>query len=208
MSSDPLNAPVLVLNTHWQPIGEATTKQAMTDMLGSPPSKLAMHVELEWNEHDEEWRLGSGTRPVSWDEWITLAVREDHHEDRVLHTHRFAFRGPTVLICSVFDEMPEKTMRWSTGNVRVRDGGVCQITNRKLSHAEGNVGHDRARANGGRDTFENTIWMDKHLNTLQGTRTFAEMGWKPIREPKAPAALPIAATIRLARHVQWHPFLI
>lgn len=208
MSSDPLAAPVLVLNRNWSPIGETTMKSALIDLWGQPASKLPMHVELEWDADEEEWKLGSGTRPVPLDEWLGLPIREDHHEDRALHTHKLTFRGPTVVICSVYDEMPHRTMRWSTGNVRVRDGGICQISKRKLSHGEGNVGHDRPRSKGGRDDWANTIYMDKQLNTLQGTRTFAEMGWKPIRQPKAPPALPVAATIKLARHVQWSPFVL
>ncbi len=166
-----------------------------------------MHVELE-PDGEGGWVLGTGTRPIDWDEWIELPIREDHHEDRALHTHRFAFRCPTVIICSVYDQVPHRKMRWSTGNVRLRDGGRCQITNRKLSTSEGNVGHDVARSKGGADSFSNTIWMDKQLNSLQGTRTFAEMGWKPIRAPKAPPTLPVSATIRTAKHVQWTPFLI
>lgn len=208
MSSDPLSAPVLVLNRNWSPIGETTTKQALIDLWGQPASKLPMHVELEWDANEEEWKLGSGTRPVSLEEWLELPVREDHHEDRALHTHKFIFRGPTVVICSVYDDMPQRTMRWSTGNVWIRDEGKCQITGRKLSRAEGNVGHNIARAKGGTDCFSNTLLMDKRLNTLQGTKTFAEMGWKPLKQPKAPPALPIAATIKLARHPQWTPFLL
>ena len=42
-----LNAPVLVLNKHWAAIGESTVERAIVDMMGDPPSKMAMNVEMQ-----------------------------------------------------------------------------------------------------------------------------------------------------------------
>lgn len=211
MSQNVLTQPVLVLNKHWQAINDkATVESALIDMTGGKhgiPSKLALDVELV-PDGNGGYILGSSTRPVEWSEWITLPVRTDHHDDRAVHTHRYTWRAPTVIICKVYDDMPVKTMRWSTGNVRIRDNGVCQVTGRKLSHKEGNVGHLKARAHGGTDSWENTVYMDRQLNTLQGTRTVEEMGWKLIRKPKAPPKLPASVTITEARHITWLPFLI
>ncbi len=202
-----LNQPVLVLNRGWQPIGETTVERALVDITGNPPSKLAMHVELE-TDGEGSYRLGSGTRPCSWEEWITLEVRDDRHEDRAVHTHRFTWRAPTVLICTAYDKMPARSLRWSTGNVRVRDNGVCQVSGRRLARGEGNVGHLIARAKGGRDDWTNTVYMDKQLNSAQGTKTVEEMGWKLIRKPVAPPALPVSVTLVDAKHVSWIPFLL
>jgi 5-methylcytosine-specific restriction endonuclease McrA len=202
-----LSAPVLVLNKHWAPIGETTVERSIVDMMGDPPSKMAMNVEMQ-QDRDGKWILASGSGPVPFEDWLRLPVRNDHHQDRILHTGNFAFRGPTVLICTGYDKMPRKQMRWSVGNVWVRDNGTCQVTGRKLSRAEGNVGHDKARAKGGRDEWNNVALIDRRLNTIQGTKSFAEMGWKLLKQPKAPPALPASVTIRVAKHIQWEPFIL
>ena len=208
--SSVLSLPVLTLNRHWQPISDdQTVEQAIVAMTGGKngvPSKLGMHVELEVDENGN-YSLGTGTRPCPWEEWIGLDIRNDHHQDRAVHTHRYTWRAPSVIICTVYDEMPMKKLRWSTGNVRVRDGGICQVSQQKLSKGEGNVAHDVALHRGGKNTFENTVYLRKDLNTLMGTRTFAEMGWKLARKPKAPPALPMSVTITEVKHVQWLPFL-
>jgi hypothetical protein len=206
-----LAQPVLILNRHWQPHDESTVETIVKDMLSigkhGGPSKYAMHVELELDPEGQfeyggfRFNLGSGTRPCTWDEWIALEVRRDHHADLAIHSKSFTMRAPAVAICSQYDKMPLKGLRWSAGNVRLR---------RKLAKHEGNVGHDepQSKVPQRRQDWTNTYWIDKNLNQIQGNRTFAEMGWKPIRKAKAPPKLPAWAMITEARHITWTPFLI
>lgn len=175
------------LNRHWQAFEFLTGAQAVTFLCsehhGERPG-FAMDFETAVDENGNQALVYAN--PVAWEDWINLPVRE---HDLFITTSRGRIRYPLVVICARYDKVPERKMRWSTGNVRLRDGGVCQVTGRKLSHTEGNVGHIVARARGGLDCFSNTIWMDRRLNTLQGTRTPEEMGWKLIREPKEPKAM-------------------
>ncbi len=122
-----LSQPVLVLNRNWQPIEERTVEKAITDMTGGSAPKLAMHVELI-EMPDGTFKLGTGTRPVSWEEWLTLPIRNDFHQDRIIGAHRFTMRGPTVLICANYGDMHMVGEKWSTDAVRRRDKGVCQVT--------------------------------------------------------------------------------
>ena len=198
---------VVKLNRHWQAFELLTPKEAIVFLCSEENGEVPGYVM----DYEVEIRPVTGEKvitysvPVTWDEWIKLPVRD---QDMYINTSRGKIRMPKVVITATYCDVPECKPRWSSGNVRKRDGDTCQITGRKLSHAEGNVGHDVARARGGKDTFENTAWMDKKLNTIQGTKTFAEMGWKPIRKPKAPPA-----TKRLIRKSQaplpdQEPFLI
>jgi len=44
-------------------------------------------------------------RPVTWDEWITLPIRDG---DNAVHTVRGAIRVPTVIVALNFAKVPKK----------------------------------------------------------------------------------------------------
>lgn len=148
---------------------------------------------------------------VSFEDWVKLPVREGDLSiqigpDPVTGAPR-SIRVPLVVICSNYEEVPKKRVRWSPAAVRNRDKGVCQVSKRKLAPGEGNTGHIIARSKGGKDTFENTIYMDKKLNTIQGTKTPEEMGWN-VSKPKAPKEGVKVLTAEDAKHPSQLPFLI
>lgn len=209
-----LTLPVLVLNTNWEPLNDRyTVEAALVDMTREKgrkwgePSKIGMHVELISND-EGGYDLGPGTRPVEWDEWITLPVRTDHHEDRAVHTHLYTWRAPSVIICTGYGKMPMKARRLSSETIRERDGGICQYTGEHVGKAGGNLDHVIPRDRGGKDTFENLVWSKKQVNYDKGNRLNSEVGLTLIRPPKAPKAVPASAMIKEAKHVQWLPFLI
>ena len=81
--SDILNkAIVLVLNRNWQAINIRTPADAFCQMA----TNVATALDIEGEEH---------IRPVKWNEWIMLPVRE--HDAFVL-TARGAIRVPTVIV--------------------------------------------------------------------------------------------------------------
>src|SRR5213595_4041214 len=81
--SDILNKTiVLVLNRNWQAINIRTPRDAFCQMA----TKVATALDIEGDEH---------IRPVKWDEWITLSVRE---HDAFVRTARGAIRVPTVIV--------------------------------------------------------------------------------------------------------------
>jgi 5-methylcytosine-specific restriction endonuclease McrA len=178
------------------------------------PSKFAMHVELELDpegqfEYDGfRFNLGSGTRPCTWNEWVALEVRRDHHSDLAIHSKSFTMRAPAVAICSQYDKMPLKGLRWSPGNVHRRDNYICGYTGRKLTRARATVDHIIPRDKGGKDTWENTVTCDREVNQRKANKTPEEAGLKLLVKPKAPPKLPAWAMITEARHITWMPFLI
>ena len=86
---------VLVLNRNWQAINIRTPQDAFCQMA----TNVATALDIEGDEH---------IRPVTWDEWITLPVRE---HDSVVHTVRGAIRVPTVIVAVNYargaEEAPE-----------------------------------------------------------------------------------------------------
>ena len=83
----------------------------------------ALDIEL-----DDDSRA-QALRPVQWDEWITLPVREGDHAVR---TARGAIRVPTVIVAVNFAKVPKKRPKLSARNIRERDGNRCQYTGRVL----------------------------------------------------------------------------
>ena len=72
---------VLVLNRNWQAINIRTPQEAFCQMA----TNVATALEIEGEDH---------IRPVTWAEWITLAIRE---QDNAVLTVRGPIRVPTVI---------------------------------------------------------------------------------------------------------------
>lgn len=188
MNESVLDKPiVLKLNRLWQRIGWATPREAFTAMCGgmfggTPPAK-GLSITT-----DENGELIEGIA-LDWDEWVKLPIRDC---DFSISTGRGLVRVPSVIVSPEFDKMPLKQRKFSPKAVRERDKNRCAVTGRILAEGEGNMAHIKARAHGGTRTWENIVYMDKKLNSLQGTRTPEEMGWN-IPTPKAPNPIPACA---------------
>ena len=76
---------VLVLNRNWQAINIRTPQEAFCQMA----TNVATALEIDGENH---------IRPVTWDEWITLPIRDG---DNAVHTVRGAIRVPTVIVASI-----------------------------------------------------------------------------------------------------------
>jgi len=183
---------VLVLNRNWQAINIRTPADAFCQMA----TNAATALDIEGENH---------IRPVGWDEWITLPVREG---DAAVQTARGAIRVPTVIVAVNYARVPKKRPKLSAKNIRERDGNRCQYTGKLLAPDEGNLDHVVPRSRGGQDTWENLVWSDKAINSRKGNRLPHEAGLKLLSVPRAPKELPVSAMIRNAHGVaEWKLFL-
>ncbi len=191
--SDILNKTiVLVLNRNWQAINIRTPADAFCQMA----TNVATGLDIEGEEH---------IRPVTWDEWITLPVREG---DYAVHTARGAIRVPTVIVAVNFAKVPKKRPKLCAKTIRERDGNRCQYTGRLLHPDEGSLDHVLPRSRGGADTWENLVWSAKDVNQRKADRLPHEAGLKLLSVPRAPKELPVSALIRNAHGVaEWKLFL-
>ena len=183
---------VLVLNRNWQAINIRTPAEAFCQMA----TKVATALEI-----DGENRI----RPVTWDEWITLPIRDC---DNAVHTVRGAIRVPTVIVALNFAKVPKKRPKLCAKTIRERDGNRCQYTGKLLRSDEGSLDHVLPRSRGGKDKWENLVWSDKTVNARKGNRLPHEAGLKLLKAPRVPKELPVTALLRNAHSVaEWKLFL-
>lgn len=191
---------VLQLNSLWMPIGWLTPREAIISMSGGVNTPPALALDAT-QDGEGEWTYYN---PTSWDDWVKLPSWSAPWS---IPTAFKAIRCPTVVVVPNYDEMPVKKKRLSAMGIRERDGSTCQVSGRKLARHEGNVGHIVARAKGGRYDWKNLVWMDKKLNTFQGTRSIREMNWKLLKKPSEPNPTPVVFSITQASHPSQIPFL-
>jgi 5-methylcytosine-specific restriction endonuclease McrA len=183
---------VLVLNRNWQAINTRTPAEAYCQMA----TGVATALEIEGEDH---------VRPVAWEEWIHLPIRE---QDNAVHTVRGLIRVPTVIVCVNFNKVPKKRPKFSSRTIRERDGNRCQYTGRFLKPDEGSIDHILPRSRGGKDAWENCVWSSKEVNSKKGDRLPHEAGLKLLSLPRAPKELPITLTLRNSHGLQdWDLFL-
>jgi len=191
--SDILNKTiVLVLNRNWLAINIRTPQDAFCQMA----TNVATALDIEGDEH---------IRPVKWDEWIMLPVRE---HDAFVRTARGAIRVPTVIVAVNYARVPKKRPKLSAKNIRERDGSRCQYTGVLLHPDEGSLDHVLPRSRGGKDEWGNLVWSDKTVNAKKGNRLPHEAGLKLLAVPRTPKELPVTAHLRNAHGIaEWKLFL-
>jgi 5-methylcytosine-specific restriction endonuclease McrA len=183
---------VLVLNRNWQAINIRTPADAFCQMA----TNVATALEIDGENH---------IRPVTWDEWITLPIRDG---DNAVHTVRGAIRVPTVIVALNFAKVPKKRPKLCAKAIRERDGNRCQYTGKLLRQDEGSLDHVLPRSRGGRDEWANLVWSDKAVNAKKGNRLPHEAGLKLLAVPRAPKELPVTALIRNAPGIaDWKLFV-
>ena len=218
-------ATVLVLNRNWQAINVRTPQEAFCMMATNVatgleiegedhPSSVALRVAAdaisqapgldERHTNDPELRRVD-IRPVTWEEWITLPIRE---QDEAVHTVRGQIRVPTVIVAVNYAKVPKKRPKLCAKTIRERDGNRCQYTGKLLKPDEGSLDHVLPRSRGGKDTWENLVWSSKEINTRKADRLPQEAGLKLLSVPRAPKERPVSAMIRNAHEIpEWKLFV-
>ena len=193
---------VLVLNRNWQAINIRTPADAFCQMAANVAT--ALDIELGDGAPAEAARA-EALRPVTWDEWITLPVRDGDHAVRTL---RGPIRVPTVIVAVNYARVPRKRPKLCARAIRERDGNRCQYTGLLLHPDEGSLDHVVPRSRGGADTWENIVWSAKEVNQRKANRLPHEAGLKLLAVPRMPKELPVTAQLRNAHGVaEWKLFL-
>jgi len=200
-------ATVLVLNRNWQAINVRTPQEAFCMMA----TNVATGLDIEYDSADgsaecERSKLYAPRfTPRSWDEWITLPIRD---QDEAVHTVRGAIRVPTVIVAVNYAKVPKKRPKLCARTIRERDDNRCQYTGRVLRPDEGSLDHVVPRSRGGKDTWENLVWASKAVNSRKADRLPHEAGLRLLKAPRAPKELPASAAIRNAHRVpDWKLFV-
>jgi 5-methylcytosine-specific restriction endonuclease McrA len=204
-------ATVLVLNRNWQAINVRTPQEAFCMMATNVATGLEIEFDYESASESAAFRTPhsalytSKVRPVTWEEWITLPIRE---QDEAVHTVRGQIRVPTVIVAVNYAKVPKKRPKLCAKAIRERDGNRCQYTGRVLRPDEGSLDHVVPRSRGGKDAWENLVWSAKDVNQRKADRLPHEAGLKLLSTPRAPKELPAMALIRNSHGVaDWKLFV-
>jgi 5-methylcytosine-specific restriction endonuclease McrA len=183
-----LDAPVLVLNRHFQPVRITSAKQAFLLLYIGRARALDRRFE-----------------PHAWEGWARAAPEP---EDETVGTTRGPVRVPRVLLLGSYARVPQAPMRLSRRNIFLRDGFACQYCGVRPGVRELNLDHVLPRSRGGRSSWENLATSCHPCNLTKGRRTPEEAGMSLRARPSRPSwsmALWMAAPS--TRYPEWEPFL-
>lgn len=165
-----LDGHVLVLNRLYQPIQVTSIRRAITLFYKGD----ARAVDRDYVTYDFE-------------NWADLP-HQPEQSFIVTPTRNIAI--PDVLQLLRFDRMPRQEVKFSRGNIYVRDRNRCQYCGRKFPTSELSLDHVIPISRGGRSTWENVVCACLACNVRKGNKLVAESGMDLIRHPTRP---------------KWHP---
>ena len=151
---------VLVLNRNWQAINTKTPMDAITMMYCDVATGL--------NIIGEDYMI-----PLKWNDWILQNIEDS---DDYIKTIRGNIKIPKIIVLCQYDKVPKKRPKFSTKNIWVRDGGICQYTGKKLTPNEGNIDHCLPKSRGGKTDWYNCVLAHKKINAKKANRHQRKLG--------------------------------
>jgi len=183
-----LDAPVLVLNRHYQPVRVTKARRALMLLFVGAAQALDADYEL----HD-------------FDSWRGLPPGPD---GELIGTPSGGLLVPRTVLLMRYARVPATTLRLSRRNVYLRDDYTCQYCARRLGAKELNLDHVTPRCKGGRASWDNLVTSCRRCNFRKGAGSPEAAGMKLLRRPTRPGwttAVALAAAPR--RFSEWEPFL-
>lgn len=124
--------------------------------------------------------LNSDAQPVSWLPLSTLTWQDaikymvlekahvlEWHDGWIVHSANWETAVPAVMMLTEYMK-PKTTIRYSKGNVFLRDRYTCQYCGDKLEKRECTLDHVLPTSHGGKTTFENTTTACGPCNASKG----------------------------------------
>jgi len=183
-----VNAAVLVLNRHYQPVHVTNVRRAFSLLYQGVARAI-----------DEQYRL------LDFESWaaVTVAAQEE-----AIHSPSRAIRVPRVVVLVAHAHLPRHRVRFSRLNVYARDESTCQYCGRRLPRSELNLDHVLPRSRGGSTSWENVVCSCVACNLRKGGRTPEESGMRLLRAPARPRWTAVFRNAtRRAIYREWRPFL-
>ena len=165
-----LDGHVLVLNRLYQPIQVTSIRRAITLFYKGD----ARAVDSDYVTYD-------------FDNWADLQ-RQPEQSFIVTPTRNIAI--PDVVQLLRFDRMPRQEVKFSRGNIYIRDRNRCQYCGRKFPTSDLSLDHVIPISRGGKSTWENVVCACLNCNVRKGSKLVHESGMDLIRQPARP---------------KWHP---
>jgi 5-methylcytosine-specific restriction endonuclease McrA len=183
-----VDAHVLVLNRHFQPISVIGVRRALC--------MLYVGVARALDEH---------FRQLDFQSWAALSAELN---DDTMGTVNRRIRIPRVLVLQAYDRVPVGRVRFSRHNIFLRDDHQCQYCAERFPRRGLNLDHVIPRSRGGKTNWENVVTSCVACNVKKGGRTPQEAGMRLVHKPRKPTWSELVRPHRLrARYREWLPFL-
>ncbi|MHB0969110.1 MAG: HNH endonuclease [Thermoanaerobaculia bacterium] len=165
-----LDGHVLVLNRFFQAVQVTSVRRALT---------LLYKGQVR--------AVGADYVTYDFPNWQDIPVQP---ADFYIATPRRNILVPHVVQLLRFDKVPRQEVKFSRGNIYLRDHNRCQYCGRKFLSSELSLDHIVPISRGGKSTWENVVCACLPCNVKKGNRLPHECGMMLIREPLRP---------------RWHP---
>jgi 5-methylcytosine-specific restriction endonuclease McrA len=166
---------VLVLNRSFVPIHITNVKRAVNLLC----LDIAHGVDNEYQTY-------------AWEDLIEGLIPDEKKD------HFYSIRTvvqdvpvPKVLMLRDFDRRPPQSVKFSRGQIFLRDRNTCQYCAKQLPRQKLNLDHVVPRTQGGKTTWENVVASCHYCNRRKGGRTPSQAGMKLLNQPYRPKISPI-----------------
>jgi 5-methylcytosine-specific restriction endonuclease McrA len=152
-------------------------------------------------------------RTVRWQLAVKLVYEERvdtlAHYDEQISSPSVTWNIPAVIRYRRGATSKRQKVRFSRGNVFLRDGYVCQYCDRQLCASRLTLDHVVPRSHGGTKTWENIVTACLPCNAKKSNLSCDEAGMFPANEPIIPPSLPLVPRRFGLPQIptQWVPFL-
>ena len=166
-----LDGHVLVLNRLFQAVQITSVRRALTLLYKGQ----VRAVDSEYRTYDFE-------------NWMDIPVQPDDH---YVVTPSRNILIPHVVQLLVFDRLPRQEVKFSRGNIYLRDQNRCQYCGKKFPSSELSLDHVVPISRGGKSTWENVVCACLPCNVRKGNKLLSRVRHAAlIRQPVPPEVAP------------------
>ena len=199
MSSEALQASVLVLNRGFAPVRLTTARRALCMLFKDRAEVVLMedgHLEFydfrTWAEVSEFRRRHRP--PDAEAEWVSTVSLD--------------LQVPRVVRLLGYSRYPKRHVGFNRRNIFARDENRCQYCGRRFPSSELSLDHIIPRSRGGESSWENLVCACVKCNVKKGGRPPKAAGMKLITKPVKPRCSPVVElNVGQGRYKSWKQFL-
>ena len=196
--TDALNASVLVLNKHYNPINITTAKRAFAMLFNSIAEVITVENQQYTAHNFHSWAEASAYR---------MRFRSGIESEWV-YTPTLSLMVPRIVRLLNYDKVRIQTVKLTRRNIYYRDNNTCQYCGRRCRTKELNIDHVVPKSKGGRDNWENLVCACIDCNIKKGSQFPRQAGMHLIRKPKKPSLNPlIRLHLTKKKYASWKNFL-
>ena len=163
------NKQVLALNKAWMPVDIINAKDCFR-LLAKAHAKA-----LETK--DETYMM------YSLDAWIDMKAHEEYN---TMNTVSLEIPVPEIIILTEYSQVPQRFVKFSKGNLLIRDDFQCAYCGCSLDIDSSTIDHVHPSSKGGETSWENCTSSCKKCNHTKGNELPVGK-FKPTTKPKTPS---------------------